>query len=102
MTVYVIRNGRLVVKTKSQRKHDGISFPTPMLSRLEPYESPITGKEISSWRERDAEMAANDCYDPRDLPRDHSHARGRNKAVKDRADGRERQSDDTFQWRDPT
>jgi hypothetical protein len=39
-----------------------------MLSRIEPFESPVTGKEISSWRERDRDMAAAGAVDPRDLP----------------------------------
>ena len=51
---------------------------------MEPFESPVTGKEISSWRERDADMrAAGDCYDPRDLPRDHVYRRGRTVQLKE-------------------
>jgi hypothetical protein len=33
------------------------------------FESPVTGKTISSWRERDRDMAAAGAVDPRDLPR---------------------------------
>jgi hypothetical protein len=40
-----------------------------MISRFEPMESPVTGKEITSWRDRDRDMAAVGCVDPRDLPR---------------------------------
>jgi hypothetical protein len=32
------------------------------------FESPVTGKEITSWRERDRDMAAAGAVDPRDLP----------------------------------
>ena len=35
---------------------------------MEPYESPVTEKEITSWRERDRDMAAAGAVDPRDLP----------------------------------
>jgi hypothetical protein len=98
MTVYVIRNGRLVRKETSAKKLPSQNFPTPMLSRLEPYESPITGKEVSSWRERDRELAANDCYDPRDFSG--SYARGRHRMKEEADSGREQQSD-AFEWRDP-
>jgi hypothetical protein len=41
-----------------------------MLSpRLETFESPVTGAAISSWRERDRDMAKAGAVDPRDLPR---------------------------------
>jgi hypothetical protein len=39
-----------------------------MISRMAPFESPVTGKEISSWRERDRDMAAAGAVDPRDMP----------------------------------
>jgi hypothetical protein len=69
MTIYVRRGGILVDKKtgrpmmiRQRRK-----LATPMLSRLEPFESPISGRLITSWRERDREMTAHDCYDPRDV-----------------------------------
>jgi len=68
MTVYVLRNGELVEKSIG-RKQVGFSFPTPMLSRMQPFESPVTGAEITTWRERDRDMAAVGACDPRDLPR---------------------------------
>jgi len=68
MSVYVIKNGELVVKTTHQNSSRS-SFPTPMISRIEPFESPISGKEISSWRDRDRDMAVVNAVDPRDLPR---------------------------------
>ena len=86
MTVYVIRDGVLVEKTR-QRKREALSFPTPMVSRMEPFESPVTGKEIGSWRERDADMRAVDAYDPRDLAPGHTMARGRAVQLKEKADG---------------
>jgi hypothetical protein len=68
VSVYVIRNGKLVEKRASPSSSRS-DFPTPMLSKIEPFESPVTGKEISSWRERDRDMQAVDAVDPRDLPR---------------------------------
>jgi hypothetical protein len=67
MTVWVIRNGILVEKGPAQV--DTPTFPRPTVSRMAPFDSPVTGKEISSWRERDRDMAAAGAVDPRDLPR---------------------------------
>lgn len=69
MTVYVIRNGELCEKAPPASSNSRSSFPTPMLSRIEPFESPVTGREITSWRDRDRDMMAADAVDPRDLPR---------------------------------
>jgi hypothetical protein len=72
MTVYVIREGTVVEKT-SIREAAAVrrsSLPSPMLSpRLESFESPVTGKAITSWRDRDRDMAAVDAVDPRDIPK---------------------------------
>jgi hypothetical protein len=101
MTVYVLRDGRLVEKANmAEAIADQRSiFPAPMLSRIEPFESPVTGKEISSWRERDRDMAAVDAVDLRDLPRDHQFKRGRAAQAKEANSGRTG-SDEPF-WRDP-
>lgn len=69
MSVYVMRNGELIEKRAPSPSSSRSNFPTPMLSRIEPFESPITGREISSWRDRDRDMATVDAVDPRDLPR---------------------------------
>lgn len=71
MTVYVLKEGHLVEKPEARSPAPTSGFPTPFVSRIEPYESPIDGHEITSWGEREREMKANDAYDPRDLPRDH-------------------------------
>jgi len=71
MTAYVFRDGLIIPKGEAlgrQARPARSSLPAPMLSRMEPFESPVTGKEISSWRERDRDMAAADAVDPRDLP----------------------------------
>jgi hypothetical protein len=65
--IYVFREGRLVAKKDSARVSLRSELPMPMLSRMEPFESPVTGKEISSWRERDRDMAAANAVDPRDF-----------------------------------
>jgi hypothetical protein len=71
MTVWVVREGRLVEKAsvRAAAADRRSIFPAPMLSRMEPFESPVTGKEISSWRERDRDMDAAGAVDPRDLPK---------------------------------
>lgn len=68
MSVYVIKSGKLVEKRASLNSSRS-SFPSPMISRIEAFESPVTGKEITSWRDRDRDMAVVDAVDPRDLPR---------------------------------
>ncbi|RWP05094.1 hypothetical protein [Mesorhizobium sp.] len=98
MTVYVLRDGKLVEKASIAVADRRSIFPTPMISRLEPYESPVTGEEITSWRQRDADMAAAGAYDPRDLSPDHVYARGREIQLKEAADGPERYPDI---WTDP-
>jgi len=69
--IYVLRDGVLVPKgsARAARASARADFPTPLLSRLEPYASPIDGHEVTSWGERDREMKANDAYDPRDFNR---------------------------------
>ena len=76
MTVYVVRGGVLVnradlIDTLTSRS----VFPAPRLSRLEPYASPIDGKEITSWAQRDRDLKDNNAYDPRDLKRSPENAR---------------------------
>jgi hypothetical protein len=86
MTTFVIRDGELVEKASfAAALADRRSiFPAPMLSRMTPFESPVTGKEISSWRERDADMKAAGAVDVRDLPRD--FRRGRAAQAKEKAE----------------
>lgn len=89
MTVYVIRNGKLMPKRWRASASGG--FPAPMISRFEAMESPVTGKEITSWRDRDRDMEAAGAVDPRDLPRG---------PIEKRMEEDARRSDDTFEWRD--
>jgi hypothetical protein len=94
MTTYVFRNNKLVVKRKIRPNFpsDFTQFPTPSISRIEAYESPVTGETISSWRQRDADMTAVGAVDPRDLSGIPFQKRAEQNA-------RQRQSDDdTLQW----
>jgi hypothetical protein len=71
MTVYVFRNGLVIPRGSApggEARPARSDLPAPMISRMEPFESPVTGKEISSWRERDRDMAAAGAVDPRDMP----------------------------------
>lgn len=100
MTVFVIRDGALVAKGADRRAPPARSdFPAPMLSHMEPFESPVTGKEISSWRAREHDMAAVDAVDPRDLP---APTKGRKQQLKDAGNGRRPDADAAFKWCDPT
>jgi hypothetical protein len=88
MTIWVFENGTMVIKGSDRGMEKTRSdFPTPRISRMEAYQSPIDGKTISSWSQRDREMQEHDCYDPRDLKPDHVYdkSQGRKKV---RADGK--------------
>ena len=69
MTVYVIRNGVAVPKSSlTSAHHDKRSIlAAPRLSRLEPYESPIDGREITSWGMREKDLKDSNSYDKRDF-----------------------------------
>lgn len=67
MTIWIMRDGNLV-KKRNQRWKARSDLPTPRVSRFETMESPVTGKDISSWRQRDADMKAADAVDVRDIP----------------------------------
>jgi len=100
VTVYVFRAGVLVPKG-SDRDPDQLrrsDLPAPMISRMQPFESPVTGKEITSWGERARDMAAVDAVDPRDLP---PPTRGRATQKREASHGR-RNDDTAFKWSDPT
>lgn len=95
MTVYVFRDGALRPKEEADRaahNRTRSAFPSPMVSRMEPFESPVTGKEITSWRDRDRDMAAVGAVDPRDLPKNlkKSRAAQKKEASNDR--------DANFKW----
>ena len=101
MTVYVYRGGALVPRHLAERKQPPVArsdLPAPALSRMEPFESPVTGKEITSWRERDADMKASDSVDPRDFGRDHKFRRGRAAQAEEARRERSRQPEPF--WRD--
>ena len=66
MTVYVFRGNKLVPKRWSAPAPGG--FPSPRVSRMDSFESPVTGESISSWRQRDRDMQAADAVDRRDIP----------------------------------
>lgn len=99
MTVYVYRDGRYVDKATLKRRcapEGEINFPSPRISRFESFESPVTGEEVTSWRQRDREMNEHDCYDPRDLPADHVYRRGRAVQLEEvRANGERTEHHDT-------
>ena len=67
MAVWVYRDGHLVEKHRTRKGPVNRSdFPTPRISRIEPYASPIDGKEITSWAARDKDLRDSNSYDPRD------------------------------------
>jgi hypothetical protein len=69
--IYVFRDGRVVPKPIAvHRERPAGALATPMLSpRFETFESPVTGRAVTSWRDRDRDMADGGAVDPRDLPR---------------------------------
>jgi hypothetical protein len=94
MTIWVYRDGKLVDKASlPPPKVERSAFPTPRISSMEAFESPVTGKDISSWRERDRDMDAAGAYDPRDLPRDHVYPHSR--VAEEQGDGGRSEN---FEW----
>lgn len=79
MTVWVFRDGRMVDKSTVGPRNFAkrANLASPRVSRFEEMTSPVTDKPISSWRERDRDMAAVDAFDRRDLPKDHKFSKGR-------------------------
>jgi hypothetical protein len=69
MTVYVLRGDKLVPKERTKPDMSENVLSCPMISRFEVMESPVTGREVTSWRDRDRDMDAVGAVDPRDLPR---------------------------------
>ena len=90
MTVWVLRGGKLVEKSAIRRASG------PYISRMEPFQSPIDGREITSWRQRERDMSASGSVDPRDLG---SLSRGRETQAKEAANVRPEQPELPF-WRD--
>jgi len=68
MTIWIMRKGNLVMKRNQRHKVAASTFPSPRVSRMESFESPVTEKTVSSWRERDRDMHAAGAVDPRDIP----------------------------------
>ena len=94
MTVYVIREGKLVEKASFQEAEDEKRsiFPSPQAYRFKEYESPITGALITSPRQRERDLNNSGSIDPRDLPK------GREPQRKDDAAGSTGQQQLDF-WR---
>lgn len=85
MTVWVFRDGRMVDKSTvgPQNFAKKANLASPRVSRFESFDSPVTEKSISSWRQRDADMKAVDAFDRRDLPKDHKFSKGREAQLND-------------------
>lgn len=85
--VYVLRNGQLVIKGSLEPEpRQRADFPTPQIQpRFETMESPVTGKSIGSWAERERDMKAADAVDARDIPRGPIEKRRQERARPDSA-----------------
>lgn len=112
MTVFVYRNGKLVDKrrallfeqaeklcreTTQDLQIDLIeTLCKPFVSRFVGYESPIDDRWISSDRQRERDLAANNAYDPRDLGADHVYKRGIKETADANRERREARGTDTW------
>jgi len=89
MTVWVFRDGELVDKSTVRppqfAKSENLCTPNiqPAFADME---SPVTGRMIGSWAERERDMRAADAVDARDMPRGPIEKRKRNRARPDSAD----------------
>jgi hypothetical protein len=70
MTVYVYRDGQLVEAStvEPSKFAKSANFPSPRVSRFDAFASPVTGQQITSWRQRERDMNAADAVDRRDMP----------------------------------
>jgi len=73
MATYVYRNGQLVDRRMTamldaEDRDRRSAFPSPRVSGFDAFESPVTGENISSWRQRERDMNAADAVDRRDIP----------------------------------
>jgi hypothetical protein len=84
VTIFVFRDGRLVEKRPAGNDRSS-SLPTPYVSRMEPFESPVTGKEVFSHREREADMRAAGAMHPSDANHKLIEKRKRDRARPDSA-----------------
>lgn len=88
MTVWVYRDGEIVDKATVRPPQFARSenLSTPMIQPAFPdMESPVTGKMIGSWGERERDMKAADAVDARDVPRGPIEKRKRDRARPDSA-----------------
>jgi len=86
MTVYVFRDGELVDRATVRAPTVARSgLATPIVSRMTPFESPVTGKEIFSHREREADMRAAGAMHPSDANHKLIEKRKRDRARPDSA-----------------
>jgi hypothetical protein len=97
MTVWVLRDGKLVERGSGNSKLDLHSaFPSPNVITMESYASPVDDRSISSHRQRDWDMKRVDAVDPRDLPRKpFEERRARNARL------RAAERDSPTEWTDP-
>jgi hypothetical protein len=96
---YVFRDGLLVPKENVGPPAARSDLPAPFFARFEPMESPVTGRAITSERQRQRDMQEAGAYDPRDLSADHSYSRGREQQFKEARDAhRDRTETRGFEW----
>jgi hypothetical protein len=89
MTVWVFRDGELVDKSTIRPPQFAKSetLCTPMIQPAFPdMESPVTGKMVGSWAERERDMRAADAVDARDMPRGPIEKRRKDRGRPDSAD----------------
>jgi hypothetical protein len=97
VTIFVLRNGTLV--EKSRRKREATLFPTPRVSRFQDYRSPVDEHWVTSDRERERDLSRNNAFDPRDLSPDTELSRGRAAQFRERDNARSEPDDpDAFRW----
>lgn len=72
MSVYVLRQGRMVDKHTGEPMNSGPHegpFPCPgVVADIDPYLSPVDGKYVSGKRAKRDDLKRTDCVDAADLP----------------------------------
>ena len=83
MTVYVLRDGRMVDKATgepmNQGPHEG-PFPCPrIVPDIAPYQSPVDGRYIGGRRDKRADLDRHNCIDADELPKREGYGRFKSK-----------------------
>ena len=79
MTTYVIRDGKILLKStvRPPKVAKSANLSAPNVSRFESYASPVDDRTISSDRQREVDLFRSNSYDERDVGPTHPIAKAK-------------------------